>query len=178
MGKIGSWPGSPWKSDNKDTVSRRRLRRETFTAKDAEDTKMAEMKFRFAEMGDAESFAQWTSSNRLIDGGDIMAATKEENPTTTYFVIESDGVPVLFVPSYLVQRIGYLGFNPDADKATREAAMEMMLQVLKAFAAEHQIGQIDVLTKSAYPVAEWARAHAFNPDPRELFTLKVPPEGH
>jgi hypothetical protein len=138
---------------------------------------MPEMKFRFAEENDNERFARWAVENRLIDRRDIKAATKEENPTTTYFVIESDGVPVLFVPSYLVQRIGYLGFNPDADKATREAAMEMMLQVLKAFAAEHQIGCIDVLTKSAYPVAEWARAHDFNPDPRELFTLKVPPEG-
>jgi hypothetical protein len=133
---------------------------------------MAEMKFRFAEESDAESFARWTASNRLIDGGDIKAATKEENPTTTYFVIESDGIPVLFVPSYLVQRIGYLGFNPDADKETREAAMEMMLQVLKAFASEHQINTLDVLTKSAYPVAEWARAHGFNPDARELFILK------
>jgi hypothetical protein len=139
---------------------------------------MPKMTFRFAVPEDSEEFSRWVVKNRLVDRGDIKAATKEENPTTTYFVIESDGVPVLFVPSYLVQRIGYLGFNPDADKETREAAMEMMLQVLKAFAAEHQIGQIDVLTKSAYPVAEWARAHGFNPDPRELFTLKVPPEGH
>jgi hypothetical protein len=131
------------------------------------------MTFRFATADDAESFARWAAGNRLIDRGDIKAATKEENPTTTYFVIESDGVPVLFVPSYLVQRIGYLGFNPEADKETREAAMELMLRVLKAFAIEHQIATIDVLTKSAYPVAEWARAHGFNPDARELFKLEL-----
>lgn len=145
------------------------------------------MTFRFATPEDAPAFAAWAADNRLIDRGDVAAATKEQNPTTTYFVIESDGVPVLFVPCYLVQRVGYLGFNPDADKATREAAMEMMLQYLKAFAIEHQIGSIDVLTKSAYPVAEWARAHGFNPDQRELFILKCgaqapspadhPPEG-
>ena len=70
---------------------------------------MPKMTFRFAVPEDSEEFSRWVVKNRLVDRGDIKAATKEENPTTTYFVIERDGVPVLFVPSYLVQRIGYLG---------------------------------------------------------------------
>ena len=133
------------------------------------------MTFRFAEARDAEPFSKWASENRLIDRGDIKAATKEENPTTTYLVIERDGVPVLFMPVYLVMRIGYLGFNPDACSETRQLAMEQMLLAVKSFAALYQISTIDVLTKSAYPVAEWARQHGFNPDPRELFKLNLSP---
>jgi hypothetical protein len=130
------------------------------------------MTLRFAEARDTESFAKWAAENRLIDRGDIMAATKEQNPTTTYLVIEKEGVPVMFMPVYMALRIGYLGFNPEAGREQREAAMEMMLRAVVAFAQLYQIGTVDVLTKSKYPVARWAQAHGFNADPRELFILK------
>jgi hypothetical protein len=140
------------------------------------------MTFRFAEKKDAELFARWASENPQIDRKDIAAATKEKNPTTTYLVIERDGEPVMFMPVYLVMRIGYLGFNPAADRETREEAMETMLKAVKRFAGVYQIGQIETLTKSGIPVAEWAKAHGFDSDPRELFTLRkistsVPQEG-
>jgi hypothetical protein len=134
---------------------------------------------RFAEARDTESFVKWAAENRLIDRGDIMAATKEQNPTTTYLVIEKEGVPVMFMPVYMALRIGYLGFNPEAGREQREAAMEMMLRAVIAFAQLYEIGTVDVLTKSKYPVAHWAQAHGFNPDARELFKLelnKKPPE--
>jgi hypothetical protein len=139
----------------------------------------AKMTFRFAEKGDAENFSKWVSGNRLIDPNDIKAATQEENPTTTFLVIERDGEPVMFMPVYLVMRIGYLGFNPAADKDAREEALELMLKAVQAFAMAYKIASIDTLTKSGIPVAEWARAHGFNADPRELFTLNqaIPPEG-
>jgi len=130
---------------------------------------MSALKWRFAQEGDAPLLAKWAAENRLIDPKDIEAANKEKNPTSTFFVVERDGVPVLALPGYLVLRIGYLIFNPEADKQTREDAMELMLTVLQAFAAEHAITTIDVLTRSGLPVAEWAREHGFTPDPRELF---------
>lgn len=138
---------------------------------------MSKMTFRFAEAGDAETFARWTARNRLIDRNDVKAASKEENPTTTFLVIERDGEPVMFMPVYLVMRIGYLGFNPAAGKEDREAALETMLKAVRAFAMAYQIGSIDTLTKSGVPVAEWARAHGFTSDKRELFTFtqKCPP---
>lgn len=134
------------------------------------------MILRFAEARDTESFAKWAVENRQIDRQDIMAATKEQNPTTTYLVIEKEGVPVMFMPVYMALRIGYLGFNPEAGREQRQAAMEMMLRAVVAFAHLYQLGTVDVLTKSAYPVAKWAEAHGFNPDPRELFKLTLPPQ--
>jgi hypothetical protein len=134
--------------------------------------------FRFAEPKDAESFSAWVARNPQIDPADIEAASQKNNPTVTYLVIEHQGEPVMFMPVYLTMRIGYLGFNPAADKERREGAMEIMLQAVKAFALAYRIGSIDTLTRSGIPVAEWARAHGFNQDPRELFTLQIhPPEG-
>lgn len=132
------------------------------------------MTFRFAEADDAEKFARWAAENPQIDRQDILAATKEKNPTTTYLVIEEDGEPVMFLPAYLVLRIGYLGFNPAATADQREAAMGTMFKALQVFAQEHQIGSIDTLTRSTIPVARWARRHGFTADTRELFTAKVP----
>lgn len=129
------------------------------------------MTFRFAQPKDAETFARWAAGNRQIDPKDLEAATKKQNPTTTFLVIEDEGQVVLAMPVYLMMRIGYLLFNPAADKDSREAAMEKMLQAVQAFAMTYQVN-LDVLTRRGIPVAEWARAHDFNPDARELFTLK------
>lgn len=131
------------------------------------------MSFRFAQPEDAPAFAAWAASNPQIERKDLEAATKEANPTATFLVIEQDGKPIMFMPVYLTMRIGYLGFNPAADKPTREAALEMMLRAVQALALEYKISSVDVLTRSGIPVAEWARDHGFNPDPRELFTLKL-----
>jgi hypothetical protein len=129
------------------------------------------MTFRFTEPKDAEELAQWAAENPQIDREDIRRATKKENPTTTFLVVEQDGEVVLAMPVYLMMRIGYLLFNPRAGQDAREAAMEHMLKAVQAFAMAYQVN-LDVLTKSGIPVAEWARGHGFDPDPRELFTLK------
>ena len=131
--------------------------------------------FRFAEPSDSERLSAWVAGNPQIDRGDVRAAGTKENPSSTYLVIEHDGQPVMFMPVYMVLRIGYLAFNPEADRETREAALEEMLKVVVAFAAIYKVATIDVLTRSGIPVAEWARAHGFNPDPRELFSLNLSP---
>lgn len=134
-----------------------------------------EFTFRFAEPKDADSFALWVAENPQIDRSDVVTASVKENPSTTYLVIARDGEPVMFLPAFLVMRIGYLGFNPAADAETRKAAMELMLHKLQGLGALFSISTIDVLTKSGYPVAEWARAHGFDPDSRELFKLNLSP---
>lgn len=133
------------------------------------------MTFRFAEPKDAAEFAVWAAGNPQIERADLLRARKEENPTTTFLVIEDSdtGEVVLAMPVYLMMRIGYLLFNPAAGKNQREAAMETMLKAVQAFALAYQVN-LDVLTKAGIPVAEWARAHGFKADPRELFTMSLP----
>ena len=125
------------------------------------------------QAADAEPFAQWAARNLRIEHEDILQATKEQNPTTTFLVIEIEGVPVLSMPVYLAMRIGYLNFNPEAGREERELAMESMLGAVKVFARGYHIHRIETLTRSGIPVAEWARAHGFTPEKRELFTLKI-----
>lgn len=131
------------------------------------------MNIRFAKPEDAQAFSNWAARNPQISRDDILAASKAENPTTTFLVVEEDGEPVFFVPVFLTMRIGYLGFKPGSSKDTREAAMEKMLEFIRALAGLYSINTVDTLTRSGIPVAEWARAHGFHADPRELFQLRV-----
>lgn len=130
------------------------------------------MTFRFAAESDAKPFAQWAAENPDVPIGDIQAATKEKNPTSTVLVIEEDGKTVLAVPLYAVMRIACLLFNPEADPRQRIAAMGKMLEAIKAFAASFGINQVDTLSKSGYAVASWAEKHGFDKEKRELFELK------
>jgi len=98
---------------------------------------------------------------------------KENNPTSTVLVIEKDGEPVLYVPMYCTMRIAFLGFNPEAAASLRLEAMELMLKAVKLFAATYGVNEITTLTKSAYNVAQWAQAHGFTPEDRELYTAQV-----
>lgn len=131
------------------------------------------MNFRFANAEDAAPFAKWAAENPDIPTKDIAAALKENNPTATVLIVEDDeGRTILYVPIYCTVRIAYLGFNPAADARERISAMNKMLEAIKAFAANFGINQVDTLTKTGYPVAQWAEKHGFNPEDRELFELK------
>lgn len=129
--------------------------------------------FRFVEEGDADVFPAWVADNPQISRKDALECDKRRNPSNTFLIIERDGVPILFMPVYMVLRIGYLGFNPAAGSEERQQALEHMLRAVEAFALIYKIGTIDVLTKTGIPVAEWARAHGFEQDPRELFKLEL-----
>jgi hypothetical protein len=142
------------------------------------------MTFRFATPDDAPAFAAWAAQNPQIASKDLQAGMKENNPTATVLVVEEDGadgkkVPRLFLPVYLTMRIAYLGFNPDNTREQNLAALEAMLPALKGFAAIWHINEVDTLTKSNIPVAQWAAAHGFEVEDRELYTVKAitSPEG-
>jgi hypothetical protein len=135
----------------------------------------SKMSFRFATQDDAPAFAEWAAKNPQIDPKDLVAGTKEQNPTTTYLVIEEDGIPRLFIPVFLTMRIAYLAFNPENTRDQNLAALEMMLPFVKGLAGTFHINEIDVLTKSTIPIAQWAQVHNFKADDRELFSLSLEP---
>jgi hypothetical protein len=135
------------------------------------------MSFRFAQPEDAPAFAAWAASNPQIDRKDLEAGMAENNSTATFLVIEEevDGVkvPRLFMPVYLTMRIAYLGFNPENDREKNLEALETMLPNLTDFARFWKVNEIDVITKREIPIAQWAAAHDFKPEERELYTLKL-----
>lgn len=131
------------------------------------------LNFRWATAEDSEKFALWAVKNKQIPIEDIKRAMKENNPTATVLVVTLNDEPVLFVPLYLTARIAFLGFRPESTAEDRLAAMEMMLLAIKAFAATWSIAEINTLTKSGYPVAQWASAHDFSVEDRELFELRL-----
>jgi hypothetical protein len=132
------------------------------------------MKFRFANPEDAAPFAKWATENQDIPEKDIEAARKENNPTATVLVIEDeDGSPILYVPIYCSIMVAYLGFNPEANRLQRVEAMGAMLKALKGFAAAFGINELSVLSKKEYAVAKWAENNGFEPETRQLFTVKV-----
>src|SRR5580765_945291 len=132
------------------------------------------MKFRFANPEDAESFSKWACDNADIPARDIESAKKENNPTSTVLVIETDdGEPILYVPAYCAIKLAYLGFNPEANERQRIEAMNLMLTALKGFAANFGIKEIETLSRREYIVAKWAEKHGFKAEDRQLFTAKV-----
>ncbi len=136
------------------------------------------MTFRFATPADAPAFAEWAAKNPEIPQKDLEASMKKNNPTATVLVVEENGVPLLFIPVYLTMRIAYLGFNPENTREQNLAALEAMLPIVQAFARIWHINEVDTLTKSDIPVAQWAAAHGFEAEDRELYTVKaIPPEG-
>lgn len=135
------------------------------------------MSFRFAQPEDAPAFAAWAANNPQIAVKDLEAGMAENNSTATVLVIEEDvdgvKVPRLFMPVYFTMRIAYLGFNPENGREHNLSALETMLPELEKFARFWKINEIDVLTKSEIPIAQWASAHDFKPEDRELYTLKL-----
>jgi hypothetical protein len=135
------------------------------------------MSHRFAMPEDAPAFARWAAENPQIPVKDLNAGRKENNPTATVLVIEEDvdgvKVPRLFLPVYFTMRIAYCGFNPENTREQSLDALENMLPFLKDFAQFWKINEIDTLTKSDIPIAQWAAAHDFKAEERELYTLKV-----
>src|SRR5438270_9665691 len=69
---------------------------------------------RFAEPQDAKTFAEWVANNPHIPAED--AVEQKNHKTAQTIVVERDGVPVLFFPLWAIVQVGFLGFNPEADK--------------------------------------------------------------
>jgi hypothetical protein len=131
--------------------------------------------FRWAQPSDSELFAKWASENDKIPHRDVLASMSLNNPTCVFFVIEKDGVPVVFAPFYARMILAFLGFNPKAGKKDRLDALSSLQNVIAQFAFDHGIREIAVETAKDYPVGRWALRNGFEPEPRETFKMRVTP---
>jgi len=129
--------------------------------------------FRLAVPEDAEAFARWAAGNPLIDPKDLQTGLKKNNPTILFFAVEKDGVVQAFAPLYCPMILAYLGFNPEATSEDKKQAMQTLLDGVSAFAVQFGIREIITLSKEKYPVAQWALAHGFEIDPRQLLKLDL-----
>jgi hypothetical protein len=134
-----------------------------------------ELTYRWAEPADAEAFALWSSGNGKIPHKDVVASMSVNNPTCVYFVIEKDGAPLLFAPFYLQMNLGFLGFNPNANRRDRIEALAKMQEISSQFANLLGIREIVVQTSAEYPVAKWASKNGFVEEPRQTFKYRVTP---
>jgi hypothetical protein len=129
--------------------------------------------FRLAKPSDAEAFSRWTGANTQIDDVDKLAATKAKNPTVVWFAVEKDEVVQAFAPLYLQFTLPHLGFNPDANGADRQEAMQRLIDGVAAFAVQYGIREITTLSQPEYPIARWALKHDFDLDPRRVLKLDL-----
>jgi hypothetical protein len=138
---------------------------------------MSEWTFRLAEEKDAPMVAEWVKAglaNGLIDPNDVQAGLKKNNPTVLGFIAERDGKPIVFCPAYCQLAVAHLAFLPDSRAAEKMSALRTMLDGLMAFSVSMGLREIVTLTKSGYPIAEFARKRlGFVADPRELFKLDI-----
>jgi len=140
-----------------------------------ETIKQDGLTYRWAQPSDAEAFSKWSSENGKIPHKDILASMSANNPTCVYFVIEKDGVPILFAPFYVQMILAFLGFNPEAGRKDRIDALAKMQEITSKFAEKHGIREIAVQTSPEYPVAKWAVKNGFNEEPRKTFKYRVTP---
>lgn len=135
---------------------------------------MSGWNFRLAEPSDAEAFSKWVAGNPDIDPRDIEAAKKSNNPSVLYFVIENpEGKAVMFFPIYLSYMLAHMAFDPESRASEKLKAMQVALDGTVAFAAQFGLREITTLTKRGYGVAEWALAHGFEAEDRELFRFDI-----
>jgi hypothetical protein len=131
--------------------------------------------FRWAQPSDSELFAKWASENDKIPRKDILSSMSVNNPTCVFFVIEKDGVPVVYAPFHARLILDFLGFNPESGRKDRLEALSSLQNVISEFALIHGIREIAVESAKDYPVAKWAVKNGFEPEPRETFKLRVTP---
>lgn len=134
---------------------------------------MPNWKFRLAEPSDAEAFSRWSAENPQIDAADLLAGTKEKNPTVLFFVVEKEGVVVSFAPLYLQFALPHLGFNPEADGKDKLTALQMLIDGVSGIAVQYGLREIVTLSKPEYPVARWALKHGFEMDSRQQFKMDL-----
>lgn len=131
--------------------------------------------YRWANPSDTEAFVKWATGNNKIPHKDILASMHLNNPTCVFFVVEKDGVPILFAPFYFQMNLAFLGFNPDAGRRDRMNALAKMQEISTQWAQNYGVQELVVSTSKDYPVGRWALQNGFEPEPRETFKLRITP---
>ena len=128
---------------------------------------------RLARAEDAASFSKWALENTAIPTSDLEEFGK--HPTAVTIVVEIDGKPVFYFPVYAIIKLGFLGFNPEADSRERLAALARGMEALKDFARGFGISEVQFTSTAAkdYPMLRWCRKHGFLPVDKQHFRLEV-----
>ena len=131
---------------------------------------------RLAIPQDAKEFAGITIADlaaRRVDMREVIAAKKATNPTVLTFVIEKDGVPVLFAPIYLVAMLAHMGFAPESSHSDRKEAMRALLDGVSAFMAENGVQELGALCPEGHPVKAWGVANGYTAEDRVYLSYKT-----
>jgi len=122
---------------------------------------------------DEESFAKWATENAAIPTEDLQEFGKHATAVT--FVVEVDGKPVFYFPVWAICKLGFLGFNPQADARKRLAALESGMEALQTFARTFGISEVQFTSTAdeSYPMLRWCRKHGFQPVDKQHFRLEV-----
>jgi len=138
---------------------------------------MSNYTFRLAEEKDAELMTRWVAENPQISVDEAQAGTKENNPTVLYFIVDCDGVPVLFSPVYAQWTFAHLGIAPEASPEIRKYALQTLVDGVVAMAIQFGIRELTAFTQPEFPVAqyavkqlgfEWESRHPIKLDIRKL----------
>lgn len=134
---------------------------------------MKNITVRLARPEDAESFAAWAAENQAISTEDLQEFSKHATAVT--FVVEADGKPIFYFPVYAICKLGFLGFNPEADTRERLAALDSGMEALRDFARSFGISEVQFTTTAdeSYPMLRWCQKHGFRPVDRQHFRLEV-----
>ena len=131
---------------------------------------------RLAIPQDAKAFADITAADilaRRVDMREVVAAKKATNPTVLTFVVEKDGVPVVFAPIYLVAQLAHMGFAPESSYSDRKEAMKALLNGVSAFMAENGVMELGALCPEGHPVKAWGIANGYTADDRVYLSYKT-----
>jgi hypothetical protein len=133
--------------------------------------------FRLADEQDSEPFSNWIAASTQIPVQDVEDSLKEYNPTSITLVIQdSAGKVILFAPTFAVARLAFIGFNPEASPLERARGLSCILGATQEFWKTHGVTEIDTLTKTDYPIAEWAIRHGFQLENRQILRLIAKPD--
>ena len=136
---------------------------------------MSNYTFRLAEERDADMVSRWVSENPQISLEEVRAGSKEQNPSTLYFIVERDGVPVVFAPVYPQWTFAHLGFSPESSAETRKQALRTLVDGTIAMALQMgNVRELTALTLPEFPVAQYAvKQLGFEWESRRLIRLDI-----
>jgi hypothetical protein len=130
--------------------------------------------FRLAVPEDSADFTKWTASNPQIDPDDVRRAMN--NPACLYLVACLDGQPIVFAPVYCQLHLSHLVLSPEASSKQKLSALTGLLAFAVDTARQLNISEITTLSRSSYPMGQFAEHVGFEKDSRELFRFDIPPK--
>jgi hypothetical protein len=125
---------------------------------------------RLMQKEDVVMFSEWAVKNFGIPAEDHEAVGKTAGMT---LVVEDESGPIMSMPVYLANVIGFLNFRPGISHMQRARAMKQMLEGFKALNQTAGIEDSLVFTEPDYPMGKWALKHGFQKTKKSAFLLRT-----